>query len=171
MNKRLIAVAVAIAVSVPAIAQITPVQIPRVTLPNQATQVDQMKVDVAQDPERARAYINKLQKDRREMREKMQRTLAELQNALSTIDEMTRVGGSLVRAQCASSTLSRTTSGVEENCAASGYTCAPTEGTCHRSCNNTAQCAPGFVCDTGASRCVPPPPPAEEECEFFGLIC
>ena len=80
-----------------------------------------------------------------------------LQQARSTIDEMTSRGGSLVRAQCVSDSLSRRTDGGgEENCAASGYTCSAVEGTCHRQCTTSNDCAGGFVCDTGAARCVVP---------------
>ena len=120
-----------------------PVQIIRPVTPNieiqrlevQPLQVQGYKpltVDPTVDPERARALIAKLQKDKRAMREKMQQTLAELQNARTTIDEMTRVGGSLVRAQCVSATLSRTTSGIEENWAASAARHAP------RRCSSSA---------------------------------
>lgn len=177
MKKLWVAVAAAAALAVPAIAQIMPGQILRPIAPRievqkvQAPSYNPLIVDPANDPERARALIKKLQKDKRAMRDKMQQTLAELQNARTTIDEMTRVGGSLVRAQCASSTLSRTTSGVEENCAASGYTCGAVEGTCHRQCTTTTQCAPGFVCDTAASRCVTPPPPADDDCDSFWDFC
>lgn len=179
MKKHLIAIGIALALAVPAIAQIMPGQIIRPIAP--AINIDQIQqvqptykpivVDPASDPDRARALITKLQKDKRAMREKMQQTMVELQNARATIDEMTRVGGSLVRAQCVSSSLSRTTSGVEENCAASGYACAGSEGTCHRSCSSTSQCASGFVCDTGAGRCVVPPPPADDDCDSFWDFC
>jgi aminopeptidase N len=50
----------------------------------------------------------------------------------------------------------RTDGGGEENCEASGYLCAPVEGTCRRSCTSSDQCAGGFVCDIGAARCVVP---------------
>ena len=182
MKKLWVAIAAAAALAVPAIAQIMPGQIIRPITPNieiQRVQVQPIQVqgynplivDPANDPERARALIAKLQKDKRAMREKMQQTLAELQNARTTIDEMTRVGGSLVRAQCVSASLSRTTSGVEENCAASGYNCGAVEGTCHRTCNSTTQCAAGFVCDTGASRCIAPPPPPDDDCDSFWDFC
>jgi hypothetical protein len=176
MKKLLIVIAAAAAVAVPALAQMMPSQIIRPIGP--AIQVNQIQsqqqyrpllVDPAQDPERARALINKLQKDKRAMREKMQLTLAELQSARTTLDEMTRLGGSLVRAQCVSATLSRTTGGVEENCASSGYNCGGTEGTCLRSCNASSQCAPGFLCDSG--RCVTPPPPSDEDCDSFWDFC
>ena len=177
MTKRLFAVLVAAVLAIPAIAQIAPIRIIRPAPPTGINQIQvqseyrPLLVDPANDPERARALISKLQKDKRAMREKMQMTLVELQNARATIYEMTREGGSLVRAQCVGTTLSRTTSGIEENCSASGYTCAGTEGTCHRSCSNTGQCAPGFLCDTGAGRCVTPPPPADDDCSSFWDFC
>lgn len=177
MSKRLIAITVAAMLAIPAIAQIAPIRIIRPVPPQGVEQIQvqneyrPLVVDPANDPERARALIAKLQKDKRAMREKMQQTLVELQNARTTIDEMTRLGGSLVRAQCVSATLSRTTSGVEENCAASGYACAGGEGTCHRRCDSTSQCAPGFLCDTGAGRCVAPPPPADDDCSSFWDFC
>lgn len=177
MNKRLITVVVAAMLTIPAIAQIAPIRINRPAPPQGMAQVQApteyrpLLVDPANDPERARALIAKLQKDKRAMREKMQQTLVELQDARTTIYEMTREGGSLVRAQCVSGTLSRTTSGVEENCAASGYACAGTEGTCLRTCTSTSQCASGFVCDTGSSRCVVPPPPPDDDCSSFWDFC
>lgn len=178
MNKRFFAVVIAAVLIFPALAQIAPIRIDRIAPPPPGvTQVQTQQeyqplmVDPANDPERARALIAKLQKDKRAMREKMQQTLVELQDARTVIDEMTRVGGSLVRAQCVSATLSRTTSGVEENCAASGYTCAGTEGTCHRRCTATTQCAPGYLCDVGAGRCVTPPPPADDDCSSFWDFC
>ena len=176
MNKQLIAIVAACALALPAIAQVIPVQIIRPVTPMATAKIQKqtykpLTVDPAVDPDRARALIKKLQKDKRAMREKMQQTLAELQNARTTIDEMTRLGGSLVRAQCVSGTLSRTTSGVEENCATSGYSCGDSAGTCHRSCSVSGQCAPGFVCDTGASRCVAPPPPPDDDCDSFWDFC
>lgn len=172
MTRKLILSLLALLFIVPALAQVTPIRVqpmkPAVTnvpVVQPVTTQDRNAAvfDVANDPERARALIAKLRKDKREMREKMQSTLVELQNARATIDEMTRLGGTLVRAQCVSDTLSRTTSGVEENCAASGYSCGGAEGTCRRTCNTTGDCASGFVCDTGASRCVAPPPPANDD--------
>lgn len=173
MPRKLLISLLALLFIAPALAQVAPVRIqvlrppvtnvPNTVDPNVVAPVRSPVFDVANDPERARALISKLRKDKRAMREKMQSTLVELQNARTTIDEMTRLGGSLVRAQCVSDTLSRTTSGVEENCAASGYACANSEGTCHRSCSTTSQCAGGFVCDTGAGRCVAPPPPANDD--------
>ena len=177
MNKRLVAIVVAAMLTIPAIAQIAPIRINRPAPPQGMDQIQVQTeyrptfVDPANDPEKARALIAKLQKDKRAMREKMQQTLIELQTARTTIDEMTRVGGSLVQAQCVSGTLSRTTSGIEENCAASGYACGGTEGTCLRTCSTTSQCAPGFECDTGAGRCTTPPPPPDDDCSSFWDFC
>ena len=110
-----------------------------------------------QDPEAMKAALAKLKKEKRELRSQLATTLADLQNARMTLDEMTRKGGSLVTAQCASRHLSRNTAGAEENCAASGYACEDVSGLCKRMCNVTTDCAHGFVCDTAVSRCIVPP--------------
>jgi hypothetical protein len=171
MSRKLLLWILAALAITPALAQVTPIRIiqpirpsPVIAPPAMAT-VPQINpvFDVSNDPERAKALITKLRKDKRQMRNQLQGTLAELQEARRVIDEMTKLGGSMVLAQCASATLSRTTSGVEENCAATGYTCAGPSGTCHRQCTSSSQCAPGFLCDTGVSRCVAPPPPANDD--------
>jgi hypothetical protein len=133
----LICLAIVAAAAVPAIGQIRIQTIPRtVTVP---------------------PAIAKLQARNRELKKQMGLTLGDLQALRTQLDEMTRAGGSLVRAQCVSASLSRRTDGAgEENCAASGYTCGPVEGTCRRSCTSSDQCAGGFVCDIGAARCVVP---------------
>jgi len=169
MNKPLVVLAALAALAVPAFAQIAPVRIIRPVEPpaqvqniQVAPQDQQLTFDVANDPERAKALIARLRASNRELRGQMAVTLSDLQSLRSTLDEMTRAGGSLVRAQCVSSTLSRRTDGTgEENCAASGYVCASVEGTCHRQCTTSNMCAPGFLCDTSVSRCVPPPPPSD----------
>jgi hypothetical protein len=159
--RKVLVIAAVIALAVPAIAQIAPIQIQQVT-PPPVIQVapkpsDQATFDVANDPERARALIASLRAKNRELRTQMGMTLGDLQALRTELDEMTRRGGTLVRAQCVSDTLSRRTDGEgEENCAASGYTCASVEGTCHRSCNVSSECSAGFVCDTSVSRCVVP---------------
>ncbi len=161
MNRLMVLVAAAVAVAVPAIAQVVPVRIKPITPQIQKVQPQQSQpitFDPANDPERARALISKLQAKNRELKQQMALTLGDLQNTRSQLDEITKAGGSLVRAQCVSDTLSRRTDGAgEENCAASGYTCAGVEGTCHRQCTTSNMCSAGFVCDTSASRCVMPP--------------
>jgi len=165
MKKPLLVLAALAALAVPAIAQIAPVRIVRPVEPPpqvhniQITPQDQqLTFDVANDPERAKALISRLRAKNRELRGQMTVTLGDLQSLRAQLDEITRRGGSMVMAQCVSDTLSRRSDGGgEENCAASGYRCASVEGTCHRQCTTTAMCSPGFLCDTAASRCVPPP--------------
>lgn len=163
--KRAYAVCLALiaAAAVPALGQIRIQNVVRpVTAPPAATTQTQPQnvstFDPAMTPETARAAIAKLRAKNLELKKQMQLTLGDLQALRTQLDEMTRAGGSLVRAQCVSETLSRRTDGGgEENCAASGYLCAPVEGTCRRSCTSSAQCAAGFVCDIGAAHCVVPP--------------
>jgi hypothetical protein len=156
-----ICLAIATAAAVPALGQIRMQSIPRaVTVPPPTTQTQPgaANFDPAMTPETARAAIAKLKAKNLELKKQMTLTLGDLQALRSQLDEMTRSGGSLVHAQCVSASLSRRTDGGgEENCAASGYMCAPVEGTCRRSCTSSDQCAGGFVCDIGAARCVVPP--------------
>lgn len=159
---RMLALA-ALALAIPAAAQVIQVQprpmvvVPVMPTPTPQTQTGELSFDPALDPEKARALIAKLRSEKRALRDQMTLTLGDLQNARTTIDEMTRAGGSLVRAQCVSESLSRRTDGGgEENCSASGYTCGAVEGTCLRQCTTSNQCAGGFVCDIGAARCVVP---------------
>jgi hypothetical protein len=154
-----------LALAIPASAQVVPVQpvqprqlvVPVIAVPQRSQPSSELSFDPALDPERARALIAKLRAEKRSLRDQMAVSLADLQQARTVIDEMTRAGGSLVRAQCVSETLSRNTAGAEENCAASGYTCGSVEGTCRRQCTSSLQCAGGFVCDIGAARCIVPP--------------
>jgi len=155
-----------LALAIPAAAQVMQVQLPQVQRPQVAppvilvapqAQTGELSFDPALDPDKARALIAKLRGEKRALRDQMAVTLGDLQTARSTIDEMTRAGGSLVLAQCVSASLSRRTDGGgEENCAASGYNCSAVEGTCRRQCTSSDQCAGGFVCDIGAARCVVP---------------
>jgi len=132
----------------PALAQVINVQ----RLPS--PRVDQVQVQdqdastaIVTDPAQARETIIRLNREKRELN-------AKLTEALATIDQMTSRGGSLVRAYCESEEVSRSTAGATENCADSGYRCAPVEGTCRRSCNVTTDCAGYHVCDTAAHVCV-----------------
>lgn len=161
MRRGLIVLSLAVVAAVPVLAQIQPVRIQRPVQIVPVTPVQQEPapgvVEPWMTPETARAAIEKLQARNRELKGQMAVTLSDLQNVRTQLDETMRAGGSLVRAQCASPALSRRTDGGgEENCHASGYVCGPVEGTCKRQCNTSNDCAPGFVCDTGAARCVVP---------------
>lgn len=162
MRRGLLILSLAAIAAVPVIAQIQPVRIQRpgpvINQPVQAEPVNTGVIEPWMTPETAKAAIERLQSRNRELRGQMAVTLSDLQAVRTQLDEMTRAGGSLVRAQCVSPGLSRRTDGGgEENCHASGYVCGEVEGTCLRQCSTSNQCAPGFVCDTGAARCVVPP--------------
>lgn len=163
MRRGLIVISLAVAAAVPVLAQISPVQIKRpAPIIAPVTPIQQSSnagvIEPWMTPETAKAAIEKLQARNRELKGQMSLTLADLQAVRTQLDEITRAGGSLVRAQCASPALSRRTDGGgEENCHASGYVCGEVEGTCKRQCSTSNDCAPGFACDTGAARCVVPP--------------
>ena len=79
----------------------------------------------------------------------------------ASLAEFTSKGGSAVHAYCedtpsASLGLSRNTAGVQSDCTASGNLCEPVSGLCRTTCQTTAMCAPGWVCDTGPQQCVHP---------------
>jgi hypothetical protein len=151
------------AAQMPNIQAVRPPAVNALKVNPQATQAPTATQMNYQDPEQMKAQIARLKREKRAMRVQLQTTLADLQAARSQIDEMTREGGSLVTARCVAPELSRNTAGAEENCAASGYACEKVSGLCRRMCNVTTDCAGGFICDTGAGRCVPPPPPADDE--------
>jgi hypothetical protein len=133
----------------PALAQISMQPMPRpVTLPPAATvQQDPDATRKVQTLEDAQAQIAKLRAEKRDLD-------ARLTEALATIDNWTKKGGSLVHAYCESEDISRSSAGASEDCSASGYRCSPVEGTCRRSCNVTTDCAGSHVCDTGEHVCV-----------------
>jgi hypothetical protein len=162
MRRGLIILSLAAIAAVPVIAQIQPIRVQRPVPVAPVTEVQQSSsnagvIEPWMTPDTAKAAIEKLQARNRELKGQMSVTLSDLQNVRTQLDEITRSGGSLVRAQCASASLSRRTDGGgEENCYASGYVCGDVEGTCKRQCSTSNDCAPGFVCDTGAARCVVP---------------
>lgn len=153
--RRLILAIAALLVIVPAGAQVLRV-VPRTPPPAVETVRPEgaTRIDPAATPETARAEIDRLNARNRHLRDQYNHSLADLQALRITLDEMTRAGGALVTARCAGDTLSTNTAGASEDCAASGYTCAPVSGLCRRSCQTSEMCAPGFLCDTSAERCV-----------------
>jgi hypothetical protein len=150
MRLHLLALLGAILVT-PAIAQVMqvqPIQRPLAVPQIQPIQQSPDTIQKVMTIEEAQAQIAKLRAEKRELD-------AKLSEALATIDQWTQKGGSLVHAYCASDTLSRRSDGAgEEDCAASGYACSQSEGTCRKSCNVTTDCAGYHVCDTAAHVCV-----------------
>jgi hypothetical protein len=105
----------------------------------------------AADPEQLRRTIARLEREKKDL-------AAQLQTAQGRIDQMSHPGGSLVKAYCAGDTLSRNTAGAETDCRqAGGYMCEPVSGLCRQQCQTSDMCAPGYLCDTSVSRCVPQP--------------
>lgn len=140
----------AIVLVAPALAQMEPIINIQSSEPPpiHSTRMAPSSVKKVMTAEEAEARIAKLNQEKRELSAKLDATLA-------TLDQWTKKGGSLVHAYCASDTLSLRSDGAgEEDCAASGYACAPTEGTCRKSCNVTTDCAGYHVCDTAAHVCV-----------------
>jgi hypothetical protein len=143
MRLRLIALLAAIVVT-PAIAQMQ-IQRPLIVPQIQPVQNDPDAAKKVMTIEEAQAQIAKLRAEKRELNDRLTETLA-------TLDQWTKKGGSLVHAYCESDSISRNTSGASENCALSGYTCAPVEGTCRRSCVSSSDCDGQFRCEN--SQCV-----------------
>jgi hypothetical protein len=132
----------------PALAQVINVQrIPTPNIIQVQPQDEETSTAIVTDPAKARETIIRLNREKRELN-------AKLTEALATIDQYTAKGGSLVHSYCESEDVSRSTAGATENCAESGYRCAPVEGTCRRTCNVTTDCAGYFTCDTAAHVCV-----------------
>jgi hypothetical protein len=86
--------------------------------------------------------------------EKTRELKAQVQSLTQRLAEATKPGGSLVKAYCESSTVSRNTAGARNDCAESGYTCEPVSGLCRTVARNSADCAPGYNYDAGGV-CVP----------------
>src|SRR5215203_3651439 len=115
MRRSLFVIALVGMAAVPVLAQIQPVTIKRPTpliiQPIQQTPANVGAIEPWMTPETAKAAIEKLQAKNRDLRGKMEVTLADLQAIRAQLDETTRAGGSLVRAQCTSPALSRRTDG------------------------------------------------------------
>ena len=140
----------------PATAQmrVPPIQ-PIVLQPVVATpQSADLSVEPWMTPETAKKAIEQLRAERSELKTSLADTNTRLAEAIARIDEITKPGGSLVRAYCASRTVSRNTAGAEEDCAASGYACDQVSGLCHRTARNSDMCAAGYNWDATTDRCI-----------------
>lgn len=92
--------------------------------------------------------------------EKNRQLQGQVQSLTQRIAEMTRPGGSLVRAYCESPTVSRNTAGAVNDCARNGFGCEPVSGLCRTSARSSDECAPGYIycatnggCVTSADAC------------------
>ncbi len=140
MRKWLLAL-LALMIVTPALAQI--MQVRPIQRPNavpEVQQIQQAPADLSVDlltVEQAREQIAQLRREKREMN-------ARLTEAIATIDEMTKRGGSLVRAYCEGDSLSRNTAGATEDCGA--YKCGDVAGLCHKSCTTSDHGSTGRSC-------------------------
>jgi hypothetical protein len=143
-HKGLLALAAVLIVS-PAIAQVMVQPIKRVPVlpPTAVVEPGNDFASKVMTIEEARARISQLLKEKREAN-------AKLTEALATLDEMTKRGGSLVHAYCADEYTSRNTAGGEQKC--ERYTCNQVSGLCNQMATSSAMCASGFSWQ--ADRCV-----------------
>ena len=141
MPRKWILAVLALIIVTPALAQVMQVRRPVIATPiTVAPQVQQSNDDLASKImtiEEARAQIDKLNREKREAN-------AKLAEALATIDQMTKKGGTLVRAYCSDRSISTNTAGGSEDCGR--YVCGESEGLCKKQCSSSADCATGFNC-------------------------
>lgn len=129
-----------VGVSAPAAAQVT--QLRPIT-----PQIDtSVQIDYRAEYEKLRARNQELRAENAALR--------------AQLDEWTRRGGSLVHAYCESDTVSRSTAGDRNDCAASGYACEPVSGLCRTSANSSADCAGTWIYCPTNRQCVAPDPRA-----------
>ena len=73
---------------------------------------------------------------------------------LATLEDQLTVLSQTLVLTCTEPTVSSNGLGVSEECAP--YTCNGVDGRCRQFCATSDSCAPGFVCDVGAGKCVSP---------------
>jgi hypothetical protein len=129
----------------PALAQMQVQRMPRPMvvqpIPQELTvQPNSDVADKLMTVEEAKAVIARLRAEKRDINGK-------LTEALATIEQMTKRGGSLVRAYCETPELSRNTAGGSEGCGR--YKCGEVDGLCKKSCTVSEDCSSGYACDSG----------------------
>lgn len=112
----------------------------------QAAQVDQTALE--------KARLERENKRLREENEALKRQ----------VSEMTSLGGSQVRAYCATPTTSANTAGASADCAASGYGCDVVTGLCKTRCETSNDCGGGSNCDVRSGRCIFGEAPEQADC-------
>ena len=78
-------------------------------------------------------------------RSKNQQLRDENSGLRAQLDAWTNKGGSQVHAYCETPTLSVSSAGARNDCAASGYGCEPVSGLCRTVARSSNDCAPGFL--------------------------
>jgi len=94
-----------------------------------------------------RAELEKARAKNRQLR-------SENESLRAQLAQWTIKGGSLVHAYCETATLSASTAGARNDCAATGYTCEPVSGLCRTSATDGSQCAVGRTWCVYGNRCV-----------------
>jgi hypothetical protein len=139
----------------PATAQMSAPRIqPIVLQPIVATPSADLSVEPWMTPESAKKAIEQLRAEKTELKASLADTNTRLAEAIAKIDQITKPGGTLVKAYCASDTVSRNTAGAEEDCAAGGYACDQVTGLCHRTATNSMMCSSGFNWDARTNHCI-----------------
>ena len=130
-----------------------------IAIPLSAQNVQAVRPMVAPAPD-----VGQVAPDYRALYEKArannQKLRAENADLKAQLASWTVKGGSLVHAYCESDTLSRTTAGARNDCAASGYKCEPTSGLCRTSATESAHCAGSKIYCATTNQCVNPDPRA-----------
>ncbi len=91
----------------------------------------------------------------------LRKSVVALQSRVASLEEQLRRMASRSTFECRDVGTSANGAGDTEDCAP--YACNYIDGRCRTVCATSDHCAPGFLCDTGAGRCVPPPPPARDD--------
>lgn len=108
-----------------------------------------------QSPQQLAPTLESCQQDNSRLRDRLRVEQAQTAQLREQISQMTTRGGSQVTAYCENQFISSNTAGASENCANSGYQCAPVTGLCRRDCNVSDDCSPDHRCDMETHRCSP----------------
>ena len=110
---------------------------------------------VDEEPMQAIETVESLKAANKKLRESNRTLRAQNTELADRITQMTKHGGSLVRAYCANDDeLSRSTAGDENNCQAAGYRCEPVSGLCRTTCQTSDHCGRNHTCDPVSHSCV-----------------
>ncbi|MEK7661084.1 MAG: hypothetical protein AAB680_03480 [Pseudomonadota bacterium] len=106
------------------------------------------------NPQQLAPTLESCQQDNSRLRDRLRAEQEQTAQLRDQIAQFTSRGGSQVTAYCEGQFVSRNTWGASENCADSGYVCAPVSGLCRRDCNVSDDCSPDHRCDVEIHRCI-----------------